>query len=149
MRILLVCLGNICRSPLAHGSLANLAEQAGLDWTIDSAGTGNWHIGHAPDSRAIAVARKNNIDITRQKARQMTTDDFESYDLILAMDKQNYQDILKLTNNETQQRKVKLFLEEDDVQDPYFDDKLFDFVFDQIYNRSKVLIKEYSYDSHK
>jgi len=149
MRILLVCLGNICRSPLAHGSLEHLAKQAGLDWSIDSAGTGNWHIGHAPDSRAIAVARKNRIDITRQRARQITTDDFESYDLILAMDKQNYQDILKLTKSEAHQQKVKLFLEEEDIQDPYFDDKLFDSVFDKIYNRSKALIKEYSDDPRK
>lgn len=142
MRILVVCLGNICRSPLGHGCLEHLVSQSGLDWEIDSAGTGSWHIGNMPDKRAIAVARNNNIDISHQRARQIQKADLDQFDHILVMDKQNYEDVLALASNEEQKGKVRLFLGEDNVQDPYLNDTLFEHVFNQIYEHSQELIKE-------
>lgn len=87
--ILFVCLGNICRSPLADGALRHMAAQRGLGWTVDSAGTGGWHSGDAPDARAIAVAARDGVDISGLRARQVTAEDFVRFDLILAMDHAN------------------------------------------------------------
>src|SRR5690606_38658263 len=86
MKILMVCLGNICRSPMAEGIMRHLVEEKGLDWEIDSAGTGGWHIGEAPDPRAIATAKKHGIDISRLQARKFTYRDFGNFDHIFAMD---------------------------------------------------------------
>lgn len=94
--LLFVCLGNICRSPLAEGALRHVARQHGLDLTLDSAGTGHWHIGHPPDPRAIAAARRNGVDISGQRARQVTADDFTRFDHILALDPQNLADLRRL-----------------------------------------------------
>lgn len=142
MRILVVCLGNICRSPLGHGCLEHLVKEAGLDWQVDSAGTGSWHIGNRPDKRAIAIARDHNIDISHQRARQIQKGDFDRFDLILVMDKQNYDDVLALASTEEQRSKVRLFLGEEHVQDPYLDDTLFEPVFSQIYTQAGQLIRE-------
>lgn len=87
--ILFVCLGNICRSPLADGALRHRLAQAGLAWKVDSAGTGGWHAGDAPDARAIAVAAGHGVDIAGLRARQVRSDDFARFDLILAMDHDN------------------------------------------------------------
>lgn len=87
--ILFVCLGNICRSPLADGALRHAVAQNGLRWTVDSAGTGGWHAGDAPDARAIAVAARHGVDISRLRGRQVRSDDFIRFDLILAMDHDN------------------------------------------------------------
>ncbi|MFO0747416.1 MAG: low molecular weight protein-tyrosine-phosphatase [Myxococcota bacterium] len=84
--VLLLCLGNICRSPLAEGALRHELERRGLSWSIDSAGTGAWHVGEPPDSRSIAVARRHGIDIGGQRARQLIARDFVEYDWIVAMD---------------------------------------------------------------
>ena len=122
----MVCLGNICRSPLAEGILTDLVQNKQLDWTIDSAGTGSWHIGEPPHKGSITVAHKNGIDITRQRARQFSKSDFEDYDVILAMDSQNYRDILSKTNNPEHHKKVELILNYSypgmnrAVPDPYF-----------------------------
>ena len=86
MKILMVCLGNICRSPLAHGILQDKISKLGLGWEIESAGTGSWHIGNLPDPRSIEIAQTHGIDITYQKARQFRSSDFDDYDLIYAMD---------------------------------------------------------------
>lgn len=94
MKILMVCLGNICRSPLAQGILEAKVQNLGFDWEIDSCGTGSWHIGESPDKRSIKVASENGLDITEQRARQLSNEDFDRFDLILAMDSQNYRDIL-------------------------------------------------------
>jgi protein-tyrosine phosphatase len=104
MKVLLVCLGNICRSPLAHGILEHLANTEGLGWEIDSAGTGNWHIGHSPDSRSVAVARKMGVDISEQRARQFEQADFVRFDHILVMDDQNLKNVVALAQSE---RKTK------------------------------------------
>ncbi len=125
VKILMVCLGNICRSPLAEGILASKLN--GNDFFIDSAGTGSWHIGRNPDPRSIAVAKKYNIDISKQKARQFQISDFDNFDHIFAMDYSNYKDILKLAPNETSRNKVKMILNElcpeknMEVPDPYYD----------------------------
>jgi protein-tyrosine phosphatase len=87
--ILFVCLGNICRSPLADGALRHEVARRSLGWTVDSAGTGGWHAGDAPDSRAIAVAARHGVDISGLRARQVRADDFSRFDLILAMDHDN------------------------------------------------------------
>ena len=110
MKILMVCLGNICRSPLAEGILKNKLLERGLDWTVDSAGTGFWHIGEPPDPRSVSTAKKYGLDISRQRARQIRPADLKEYDLILAMDSSNYQDILRLADNGQQKSKVEMIL---------------------------------------
>jgi protein-tyrosine phosphatase len=127
MKILMVCLGNICRSPLAEGILKNKVKQAGLDWAIDSAGIGGWHAGDLPDRRSIAVAKKYDIDLTDQRARQIKASDLDDFDWILAMDKENYKDILGYATSEKQRLKVALIMNfatpksNEEVPDPYYD----------------------------
>ncbi|MEH6699648.1 MAG: low molecular weight protein-tyrosine-phosphatase [Brevundimonas sp.] len=94
--LLFVCLGNICRSPLAEGALRRAARQQGLELRLDSAGTGDWHIGHPPDPRAIAAALRNGVDISDLRARQVTADDFTRFDHILALDPRNLADLRRL-----------------------------------------------------
>lgn len=124
VKILMVCLGNICRSPLAEGILASKLPKD--KFTVDSAGTGSWHIGHSPDERSIAVAKKNKISISNQKGRQFSTTDFDAFDYIFVMDNSNYEDVIKLAENQQQKEKVELILnelfpnEKVDVPDPYF-----------------------------
>ncbi len=136
----MVCLGNICRSPLAHGIVEHLVAEQGLDWVIDSAGTGDWHVGQAPDQRAIRTALTNGIDISNQRAQHFQTHFFDRYDRIFVMDRQNLRDVLALAKSDEQRQKVALFIENDTVPDPYFDDDLFDPVFKLIYERSVNLI---------
>ena len=90
-KILMVCLGNICRSPLAEGILANKINQHGMDHLVDSAGTSSYHIGEHPDPRMIQTAFRHGIDISAQRARQFTSEDFDDFDLIFAMDTSNYE----------------------------------------------------------
>jgi protein-tyrosine phosphatase len=130
--VLFVCLGNICRSPLAEGVLRAVAEARGLgeDVLIDSAGTGGWHIGSPPDPRSISIAARHGIDITGQKARKVSPADFDRFDLILGMDRSNADDLRALAPASAQGR-VHLFLEfarpadaqrsygRDEVPDPY------------------------------
>ena len=92
----MVCLGNICRSPLAEGILSHMCKEQNLDWTIDSAGTSSWHIGEPPHNGSIEIAAENGIDISHQKARQFSSSDFKNFDLILAMDSENLNNILAM-----------------------------------------------------
>lgn len=122
-KVLMVCLGNICRSPLAEGILQN--KLPAEDFVVDSAGTGGWHAGESPDPRSIKTAKKYGIDISHQKARKFKKSDFEDFDFIFAMDHSNYRDILALAPNEKAKNKVKLILNEispknNDVPDPYY-----------------------------
>ena len=94
--VLFVCLGNICRSPLAEAALRREAERLGLDLVIDSAGTGNWHVGRGPDPRSVAVASRNGVDISGQRARQVRPQDFYRFDYIVALDSQNLSDLRAL-----------------------------------------------------
>jgi len=134
-RILMVCLGNICRSPLAHGILHSKLNND--NFYIDSAGTAAYHIGNSPDIRSIKVAHQNGIDISTQSARQFKTSDFDTFDYIYAMDQSNYTAITSLARNNHDIEKVKLFLEinqavsNKNVPDPYYGD-LSDF--ENVYN---------------
>jgi protein-tyrosine phosphatase len=138
MKILMVCLGNICRSPLAHGIMEHLAKQKGLDWEIESAGTGNWHIGEAPDGRSIRTAHKHGIDISKQICRLFRVSDFDEYDKIFVMDRNNLSDILAMARNA---QKVALLLGDKIVPDPYYDDKQFEPVFKMIEAGCMEIIK--------
>ena len=119
----MVCLGNICRSPLAEGIMRSKLSE---DFTVDSAGTGGWHAGELPDKRSIATAKNRGLDITNQRARQFKRSDFEIFDHIFVMDNSNYKDVLALAPNEEAKSKVKLILNEIfpnenvDVPDPYY-----------------------------
>ena len=143
MKILMVCLGNICRSPLAQGVLEHLVRENGLDWEIDSAGTGDWHIGHQADRRSIAVAKKYGVDISKQRCRQFSISDFENYDHIFVMDLSNLYDVKALATSEKEHNKVHLFLKEGSVPDPYLDDDQFDPVYRLIEKRCKEIIEEF------
>jgi protein-tyrosine phosphatase len=120
----MVCLGNICRSPLAEGVLKSKLPND--SFFIDSAGTGNYHIGKAPDTRSIAVAKKYGLDISNLKGRQFSASDFELFDIIYAMDESNYQNIISLARNEKDKLKVKFILNEIypnqnyNIPDPYY-----------------------------
>lgn len=94
--VLFVCLGNICRSPLAEAAFRAEAEASGLDAEIDSAGTGDWHIGHPPDKRAQAEAKRHGIDISGYRARQVTADDFRRFTHIVALDDSNFANLQRL-----------------------------------------------------
>lgn len=137
----MVCLGNICRSPLAHGIMERLTAENSLDWFVDSAGTGSWHIGHAPDRRSVAVGRKYGVDLSAQRAQHFTTELFDRYDRIFVMDRQNMKDVLRLAESEQDRDKVSLFLEDDIVPDPYYDDAMFEPVYEMIEKRCHELIK--------
>ncbi|MFD0766686.1 low molecular weight protein-tyrosine-phosphatase [Mucilaginibacter lutimaris] len=144
MKILMVCLGNICRSPLAEGIMQHLANEAGLDWQIDSAGTGDWHIGRAPDRRSIKAAADQGIDISKQVCRLFRESDFDDFDLILVMDKSNLANVLALARNIEDRGKVKLLLGDSIVPDPYYNDTQFAPVFKLIEAGCKKIIKVYS-----
>jgi protein-tyrosine phosphatase len=116
-RLLFVCLGNICRSPTAEGVMRHLVAARGLDVEVDSAGTGDWHVGNPPDQRATEAARRRGI-VLSGAARQVTRSDFTSYDLVLAMDRQNLRDLQQLAPPGTE-HKVRL-LADVDVPDPYY-----------------------------
>ena len=141
MKILMVCLGNICRSPLAHGILEQLIKANGLDWEVDSAGTGNWHIGEMPDRRSMAVAKKYGVDISGQCCRQFQQDDFDRYDRIYVMDYANLKDFLSLSRSDEDRKKVKLLLGEEIVPDPYYDDEQFDPVYKMIEQGCRKIIE--------
>lgn len=124
LKVLMVCLGNICRSPLAEGILRHKATKETIE--VDSAGTSNYHIGEAPDPRSIAIAGKYGIDIRSQRGRQFQVSDFTEFDLIYAMDQSNYQHIVAMAPDETTRNKVHMILNElypgenMDVPDPYY-----------------------------
>lgn len=128
MKVLFVCLGNICRSPMAEGVFRHMAEQAGLRVEMDSAGTSAYHIGEAPDARAIRCLRHKGIDIASLAARQFVYEDFQRFDLIYAMDASNHRNILSMAMNEEDKQKVKLLLKEartaatHEVPDPWYGD---------------------------
>jgi protein-tyrosine phosphatase len=153
VKILMVCLGNICRSPLAEGLLASKLPQD--KFFVDSAGTGDWHVGHLPDERSIAVARKNGLDISYQRGRQFKLSDFEDFDHIYVMDSSNLRNVIALAQTDEQRKKVKLILEEVfpgenvDVPDPYFGlqngfDSVYAMLDEASENIAQKLISKYS-----
>lgn len=146
-KVLMVCLGNICRSPLAEGILNSMVDSETV--YVDSAGTGGYHIGEAPDPRSIAIAKKNGIDISNQVCRKFIPEDFTRFDVIYVMDENNYQNVLKLAKSETDKSKVKLLLSEIDnknleVPDPYYGgDNGFVNVYNLIYQACSKLITKF------
>lgn len=126
MKVLMVCLGNICRSPLAEGLLQKKISKNGYTHSVDSAGTSNHHVGEQPDSRMQNTAKSFNYPIDNLRARQFKSSDFTDFDLIYVMDKSNLENVLKLAKNKDEIGKVKLILNESnpgknlEVPDPYF-----------------------------
>ncbi|MGI9531285.1 low molecular weight protein-tyrosine-phosphatase [Lutimonas sp.] len=124
VKVLMVCLGNICRSPLAEGILKSKTDRHFV--FVDSAGTGGWHVGELPDARSIEVARANGLDISDQRCRKFTRNDFEDFDKIYVMDKSNYSDVLALAQTKQEESKVIMILNEsaadlnEEVPDPYY-----------------------------
>ena len=120
----MVCLGNICRSPLAEGILRSKLDAN--NFVVDSSGTGNWHVGNPPDKRSIAVAKKYDLDISNLRGRQFTSRDFKDFDLIYVMDSSNLENVLALAMNQEDKNKVSMILEtlfpgeRVDVPDPYY-----------------------------
>ena len=136
----MVCLGNICRSPLAEGIMLKLIKENNINMRVDSAGTSDYHIGEAPDKRTIANAAKHSVDLTSLSARQFKISDFEKFDKIYVMDKSNLANVLALASNETQKAKVDLLLnalhpnQNLEVPDPYFGgEQGFEEVFQMVY----------------
>lgn len=138
MRILAVCLGNICRSPLAHGLFQREIDRRGLDWTVDSAGTGAYHRGDPPDPRSIQVASTHGIDISGQRARQLTAADLTRFDKVVVMDATNYRDARELARTDDERDKIELIMNyaepgrNGQVPDPYWDDDGFAGVYDML-----------------
>jgi len=126
MRILMVCLGNICRSPLADGVLRHKVQEKNLPWVVDSAGTASYHIGSPPDPRMVKTASKHGVDIGFLRARQFTSEDFNAFDRILVMDKSNYANVLNLASNQEDINKVMFLMDylnpmqQKEVPDPYY-----------------------------
>lgn len=137
----MVCLGNICRSPLAEGIMQHLSDEQGLGWEIDSAGTGNWHVGEAPDRRSIRAARNHGVDISKQVCRVFRKSDFDEFDHIFVMDKSNLGNVLNMARNDQDAKKVSMLLGDKIVPDPYYDDALFEPVFTLVENGCKEVIK--------
>jgi protein-tyrosine phosphatase len=151
MKVLMVCLGNICRSPIAEGILREKSKAANLTMSTDSAGTSAYHVGEAPDHRMILAAKKNGYDISDLRARQFIVADFDEFDLIYVMDKSNQTNVLNLARNENDASKVKMILNEvnenadNEVPDPYFGgDQGFQQVIDLLSEAIDVIIAKYS-----
>ena len=144
-RILMVCLGNICRSPIAHGIMAEISPNS----FVDSAGTGSYHIGSPPDPRSIQVSQDNGIDISQQSARQFQSSDFTKFDRIFVMDQQNYRDVIAKANNQDEIDKVELLCEVAcmgvrPVPDPYYGgDEGFKSVFDLVKTACHRIAKQW------
>lgn len=146
-RILMVCLGNICRSPLAEGILQSKLPKN--NFIVDSAGTSGWHAGELPDKRSIETAKNRGLDITYQRARQFKVSDFDTFDYIYVMDMSNYKNVVALTQNNTQKQKVKLILNElfpnenIEVPDPYYGGQDgFEQVFDMLDKACDVIVEK-------
>jgi protein-tyrosine phosphatase len=141
-RLLFVCLGNICRSPAADGIARRLVRDRGLDWTIDSAGTGAWHVGSKPDSRMIAAARHRGIDLSPLRARQALPEDFYRFDHIFAMDHSNHADLADI-RPEDATATLDLFLENAQIPDPYYGgDDGFDQVLDMLETGMEIVFQK-------
>lgn len=146
MKVLMVCLGNICRSPVAEGLLRRRAKEANKQIQVDSAGTSNYHIGEQPDSRSLAHALSKGTDISSLKARQFTIEDFDAFDKIFVMDYSNYENVVKLARDQNDINKVDLLLnqlypgENQSVPDPYFGG---DEGFEQVYNMVDAAVNEF------
>lgn len=149
MKFLMVCLGNICRSPLAEGILKSKVAAAGLDWEVDSAGTSAYHAGELPDSRSIAIAKEYGLDITDQRSRQITINDLNEFDVIYVMDSSNYNNVIDLCSNETEKEKIALIMNmikperNIAVPDPYWEDSGFKKVYLMLDEACDAILSKY------
>ncbi len=150
-KIIFVCLGNICRSPVAEGIMLHLKEKYQLDVEIDSAGTASYHIGEAPDRRTIANAAKHGIDLTNLRARQFEVKDFDKFDWILAMDINNMNTLKRMTVEQKHLQKIKLMLDfaysfsNAEVPDPYYGtEKDFELVFNLVNKACRSIVNQIS-----
>ncbi|HSV87032.1 MAG TPA: low molecular weight protein-tyrosine-phosphatase [Bacteroidales bacterium] len=129
MNILMVCLGNICRSPLAEGIMREKLIKYGISGFVDSAGTSAFHTGENPDFRSIEIALKHGIDISEQRARLFSSDDFDKFDYIFVMDRSNYSDVLKMAQTNEHRQKIELIMNSVEpgknleVPDPFYGGK--------------------------
>lgn len=146
-KILMVCLGNICRSPLAEGILKSKVDPEKV--FVDSAATSDYHVGHTPDKRSISIAQQNKLDITSQKGRQFQVSDFDEFDHIYVMDMSNYKDVISLARNKGDKKKVSLILNEIfpgenvEVPDPYYGgEDGFDNVYKMLEEACEVIAKK-------
>ena len=145
----MVCLGNICRSPVAEGIMKKIGSERGLKILVDSAGTSNYHIGESPDNRSVSNAKKNGIDISKLKARQFTQNDFLEFDHILVMDESNYKNVIRICPNPEFEKKVDLLLNKlypqknMGVPDPYYGgENGFENVYQLIYKACEAFADE-------
>lgn len=140
--VLMVCLGNICRSPLAHGIFQELVTDQNIK--VDSAGTANYHTGASPDPRSREIAAKNGIDISHQQARQFVVEDFDQFDYIYVMDHSNQQNVLRLARNDQDRAKVHLLLGDAEVEDPYYGgEEGFSIVFNKIQKACQQILEQW------
>jgi protein-tyrosine phosphatase len=151
MKILMVCLGNICRSPMAEGVMRQKIKDLNLDFFVDSAGTSDFHVGEAPDKRAIACMKKHGIDISDLRARQIKPHDFHDFDTIFVMDRNNLRDTQAVSPDDISKEKVKLLLDYQSshelkaVPDPYYgDEKSFEHVYELVSDAADNFLKQYS-----
>ena len=151
VKVLMVCLGNICRSPLAEGILRSKVDQSNI--FVDSAGTGGWHIGELPDSRSIEIAKQNQINISDQRCRKFKANDFEDFDFIYVMDRSNLSDVLSLAKTDIHRKKVKMILHIKEgghvmeVPDPYYGgERGFEKVFTLLDEACEHIAKSLSYE---
>jgi protein-tyrosine phosphatase len=142
MRILFVCMGNICRSPTAEGVMRRLIEDEGLDIEVDSAGTGGWHVGEPPDERATLAAHRRGVTLAGA-ARQVKESDFRRFDMLVAMDRGNLRDLLELAPDDEARARVRLLVPDADVPDPYYGgDRGFETVLDMVEAACRELLDE-------
>lgn len=146
-KVLTVCLGNICRSPMAEGILQHAAGSRGIHLQLDSAGTGGWHAGEAPDKRAQDYMKRQGIDISALRARQFRREDLDTFDHILVMDRDNLRNVLSLCDTEAQKAKVRLMLTyweqspSDEVPDPYYGgEEGFALVYNWVWNAAQAFL---------
>ncbi|MEX1191786.1 MAG: low molecular weight protein-tyrosine-phosphatase [Brumimicrobium sp.] len=149
MKILMVCLGNICRSPMADGLLRKKIKEQGLNAEVDSAGTGDWHVGEAPDDRMRETGKKFGVPIDELRGRQFKVADYDNFDRIYVMDQSNYKNVLALARNQEDRDKVELILnvsnpgKDLEVPDPYFGgDEGFKNIFKMLDEATDFIVEE-------
>ena len=156
MKVLMVCLGNICRSPMAQGILESKVSEQGLNVEVDSAGTAAYHIDEHPDTRAIAKTNEYGIDISYYRGRQIAENDFDDFDLIYVMDNYNFRDVLSISRNEDDRKKVDMIMnsvfpgDNMSVPDPYYGGgEGFENVYQLLDKACDKIIERLMYDSKR